>query len=341
MVFLLRKTNNCLVAVLIVFVKIPVFRYSLLFTFIVLLKYQIHLKKYLTMLNFFSNKKNNDASNSGSNELKKELDEREQRWYTFLKKLEERYDELIAEINVEAPKIYEEDSDTYKRAYLRFKSGMEGQLDMIRRKAQDTAQAQIHTAYNAWDVSILSPDYRILSDWRIRCLDCHNAWDERIYAKREAAFKAIERQEEMSLEEKYADILREYENLKEKFGCVKCGSALSIDKLYTIAAYITCPYCQTQNTFEPGAKMRNLPNIARPLAEQRVKTFHNEYLQNTYTGRYDDIGALREGKANEIKYYQKYLRAMFDEMNKILPDQQTQNEAFYERLLSDYKRTNS
>jgi len=40
------------------------------------------------------------------------------------------------------------------------------------------------------------------------------------------------------------------------------------------------------------------------------------------------------------KLYQHYLRAMFDEWNKINPDMEQEHEKFYTRLLNEYKTEN-
>ena len=53
--------------------------------------------------------------------------------------------------------------------------------------------------------------------------------------------------------------------------------AIEIEKIFLIETYISCPYCQTQNTFAPSTQARNLQNIARGLAEQRTAHLYEEF----------------------------------------------------------------
>ena len=48
----------------------------------------------------------------------------------------------------------------------------------------------------------------------------------------------------------------------------------------------------------------------------------------------------QELKDKAPKLYQHYLRAMFDEWNKINPDMEQEHEKFYTRLLNEYKTEN-
>lgn len=288
------------------------------------------------MFNLFGGK-NNTAEEKAQME---QLNALETRWSTFLIKLEEKYDEVIEAIEMEAPQIYKEDEDQFKRAYQRFKSGMEGQLTNIQKKAYETKDKQILTYYNSHDYGAMHPSHDALYEWRSRCLDLHNKWENRINAKRNAVFAKIE-QQTTDLEAQYTSILNEYEAIKNKFKCKQCSSPLSIDTIYFISTYITCPSCRTQNTFEPGTQIRTLEHIARPLAEQRTKHLHQQYEQHIYNGPHDNSEQRRKGKEIETAYYEKYLRAMFNEMNRIIPEKHKQNEQFYERLLADYKQYNS
>ncbi|GAA6768085.1 hypothetical protein AAFH68_40370 [Flavobacterium sp. CGRL1] len=72
-------------------------------------------------------------------------------------------------------------------------------------------------------------------------------------------------------------ILDEYETIKNKFNCTQCGGNIEIEKIFLIETYISCPYCQTQNTFAPSTLGRNLQNIAKELAEQRTAHLYDAY----------------------------------------------------------------
>lgn len=84
---------------------------------------------------------------------------------------------------------------------------------------------------------------------------------------------------------------------------------------------MTCAYCGTQNTFLPSTGAQLVLHRARSLAEQRTA-----HLLKIYESSDPKQPAL----------YRQYLRAMFDEWNKIVPDMAAENEKFYHRLLKDY-----
>lgn len=289
------------------------------------------------MFNLFSGNKNKQSSEESSSMLQ-ELAVIEQRWYTFLSKLEEKYDEVLAAFEAEAPSLYRQDEDYAKRAYHRFESGMDGQLTAIRKKMQDTADVQIRAIYEKYGVNVLSTAHSSVYEWRNRCLDAERQWEDRTNAKRNAAFAKIAETVNEDLEVQYSNILAAYEQIRNKFTCTQCRCKLTIDKIYFISTYIACPACNTQNTFEPGTQIRTLEWLARPLAEHRTKHLYEQYQHHVYNGRHDDKAAYTQGKGAEFMYYEKYMRAMFDEMNNILPDKREQNELFYQRMLTDQKR---
>ncbi len=243
--------------------------------------------------------------------------ELETRWNTFLGKLEEKADELIAGIRTEGKILWQDKADVYHQTYYRFRSGMQGQLKSIYSKARDTYEAQIqHQGYHL--------------------ITAYHRWEERIRQKEDAAVSEAESED---LELQYQEILAEHAAIKDKFSCIQCGGKLVLDKIYFITTYIKCDQCQTQNTFEPSTMAKSLEGLSKPLAEQRCKHLYHEYRQHVHHPRYDDP-QKRAKKEAEVAYYQKYLRGVFDEVHKIVPDLKVQNEKFYERLMEEYRRDN-
>jgi hypothetical protein len=302
-----------------------------------------------------------EESNPAVAAFKQQLDTLEQRWYSFLGKLEEKYDELVTAIETEGPKTYLEDTDPYKRAFYRFQSGMNGQLDGIRKKAYDTCDVQIRDFYASNKPAISDPAFDLLHNWRNRCMDAHSDWEERIEAKKSAVWESVKIVDDPEV--KYAAILAEYDHIKDKFTCKQCGSPLTIDKIFFISTYITCPACQTQNTFEPSTQARGLEHLARELAEKRTasllaaynaeKNLEHELYNEIHQTKYSNLpDAAKKTKIAELEnrmkqaaqdapdMYRRYLRAMFDEWNKIIPDLKEQNEKFYERQLADFNKMN-
>jgi hypothetical protein len=246
------------------------------------------------------------------------INELETRWNTFLGKLEEKANELIEGIRTEGKTLWQDKADVYHQTYYRFRSGMQGQLRSIYTKARDTYEANIQ------------------QQGRHQLATIYHEWEERIRQKEEEAINEAETED---LELKYQEILAEHALIKDTFSCIQCGGKLVLDKIYFITTYIKCDHCQTQNTFEPSTMAKSLEGLSKPLAEQRCKHLYNEYQQHVLHPRYDDP-QKRVKKETEAAYYQKYLRGVFDEVHKIVPDLKTQNEKFYERLMEEYRRDN-
>lgn len=245
------------------------------------------------------------------------MTELETRWNTFLGKLEEKANELIEGIRTEGKILWQDKADVYHQAYYRFRSGMQGQLRSIYTKAHDTYEAQVRP--NSYELAV-----------------SYHEWEERIRRREEDAVKEAETED---LELRYQEILAEHAAIKDKFSCTQCGGKLVLDKIYFITTYIKCDHCQTQNTFEPSTMAKSLEALSKPLAEQRCKHLYAEYQQHVLHPRSDDP-QRRAKKETEVLYYQQYLRGVFNEIHKIVPDLEAQNERFCERLLEEYRRDN-
>ncbi|MNY25159.1 hypothetical protein D3C86_1589200 [compost metagenome] len=150
------------------------------------------------------------------------------------------------------------------------------------------------------------------------CFDRHHHFETRI---NEAISLLRSSEEKHDLEKAYREQLAEFERIKDKFICKQCGGKMSIPKMFFIATYIQCHFCQTQNTYTPSTEMQMIFHQARSLAEQRTAQLLQLY---------------EESKPKNPVLYQQYLRSMFDEWNKITPDTAAENERFYQRLLKDH-----
>lgn len=286
-----------------------------------------------------------------------ELQESQQRWFAFLEKLEAKMEELATAAIPELKQLLEEDEDLYKRTFHRVYAGVRGQLNNIREKARDTFEEKINRIYYDLNsqVSVLSKHHDLLSDFRTACSDRHNEFERKF----EHWSDQIEKTQERDLEIEYQKILNEFETIKDKFSCKQCGGNITIDKIFLIETYISCPYCQSQNTFAPSTQARMLQNIARGLAEQRTvhlyEAFETEnnkerelYHQchelslskihqtdsrvlNEINTKMDQLEIDRQNVIqNAPKLYQVYVRAMYDEWNKITPDLKEHNEKMYQ-----------
>ena len=248
-----------------------------------------------------------------------ELRDNHKRWFVFLDKLEEKMDELGRAAVPELIAAMREDADPYHRVHYNMLLGVKGQYHHIRGKAHQVLEEKVAGFFNfkVGQQAFGSEFYQLLQDFYDDCTGRYETFEEKYLSW----LDLLDETGTQDLERQYQAILHEYEEIKDRFCCKQCGAQLSIPKLFFINSYIGCPYCHTQNTFEPSMQAKQLEHLGRSLAEQRTK-----HLLKAY-----------EADKNPASY-ERYLREMFDEWNKIVPDLQSQNERFYERMLEDFRR---
>jgi hypothetical protein len=303
--------------------------------------------------------------NSGSESLPEwfaTLEESKERLFLFLDKLESKMEELCTAAIPELKELLANDEDLYKRTFHRVYAGVNGQLSNIRQKARDVYDEKINDLYDTIksEVSVLDPHYDLLSNFRNECSERYNKAFEEKY---EYWHNQLEKSQERDLEIEYQKILMEYNAIKNNFNCKQCGGNITIEKIFFIDTYIACSHCQTQNTFEPSSQARNLQNFARNLAEQRAAHLHDAYQieknkeRELYHKKHElDLSTIHEKDKKVLaaiqvqmdelenqrqeaiktapKLYQIYLRAMFDEWNKITPDLKEHHEKLYENQIN-------
>ena len=297
-----------------------------------------------------------------------QLQETKERWFAFLDKLEIKLQEFCESV---IPALQEQVNETEnfdEWGYDRVKAGVLGQLENIRQKAYNTYEEKVTVLYDTLreDISVMSPHYQLLANFRNECSErYHNNFNYK-YNSWQDAVKAIVPVKDN--EAKYQSILNDYEKIKHSFSCTQCGGGITIDKIFFISAYITCPFCQTQNTFEPGSQARELEFLGRELAEERTASLLQEHftvsekseeLLHQIRQTRSDIKfesnmhakdalqqqlqqlekSYKEANKVSVEKYEYYLRKMFDEWNSIVPGLAAQNDKFYERMLQDFRRT--
>ncbi|SFE58377.1 hypothetical protein SAMN05518672_1089 [Chitinophaga sp. CF118] len=269
------------------------------------------------MFDFFKKKYDNPM-------LAEEMRETQERWFVFLQKLEERMEEVCEAAIPQLKEIFEEDTDPYKRAHGRMLAGLLGQVRQMRSKANEVREQKIIDFTHAAEASfpsITSPGgssyYNMLYKFKEACYERHRVFEENVMRYEDLLQKAAG---EPDLETPYRKLLEEFEKTKDRFVCSQCSGNITIPKLFVIATYVTCPHCQTQNTFHPSTEAQMVLHNARSLAEQRTAALLKEY---------------ESGDPKDPVLYRQYLRAMFNEWNSIVPDMAEENEKFHERLLKD------
>ena len=191
----------------------------------------------------------------------------EQRFRVFIEKLTERAESLAEETRGAIQEIYDEDADPYKRSFGNFLMGVKGQFKGIIDKAEEVFKQQIKPHALSF-LKTQTPEGELQEEWFRKIHDDFEKWKDKM---RDLA-ESIENQvKKPSAEEKLREIVEEYNAVKDKFHCSQCGANLEIKELYFISTYITCPYCQTQNTFVPSDKMRGFEFVAKDFAEEKTR----------------------------------------------------------------------
>lgn len=303
----------------------------------------------------FSNKNNNPELQA----LQTEIDETQTRFFAFVEKLELRMKEFAEASIPELTALNATDTDNYKQGYHRMKSAVMGQLDSIRQKGNDVLEEKV----DYFQTIAYHQKRDAFFDFRTQCNQRLDQF-EKLY---DHYRKDIEATDQEDFEIAYQKILNEFEQIKNKFSCVQCGSPISIDKMYFTTTYLACPTCQTQNTYEPSTQAKGLEQLGRSLAEQRTAHLLKSYEkasamdQELYLQKHQLEVSLFNEKDKKViaektiqiealakqrqdlensrpMMYQTYLRAMFDEWNKINPAMQQEHEKFYTRLLNEHQK---
>jgi hypothetical protein len=291
------------------------------------------------------NKKDN--SNSQSAEWLPQIQENQQRFFDFLDKLEIKMQELTDAAIPELTEMRNSAEENFKMDFRRMKSGIDGQLENIRKKVYDVHDEKILDLYNEikQDFSPKDKDRNVLDTFRNECRSRYNLFEEKYQAAREA----IDATDYEDYEIAYQKVLDEYAAIKDKFHCKQCGSPISIEKIFFINVHLTCSACQTQNTFEPSTQAKMVQHFAQDLAHQRAAVLYEKYKIEAEKERlyYHEmhplklslhfekdskikaeteakIADLEEKRQESIKntplYKKVYLQKKFAEWKKITPD---------------------
>lgn len=306
------------------------------------------------------------------NKLISRLTEIETRWFEFTVKLEQRMKELVEASVPELKDLYQNDKDHYKSAYYNLLNGIVGQLNSIQEKADEVEEANVSGQFDKLEDRIESMDDDELSDFFDKLRDRCSERADQLEAKVDHWIEKVKECGVEDFEVKYQEIMDEYNLIKDKFCCKQCGSPVALDRIYFITTHITCPSCQTQNTFEPSSRAGELDHVGLQLAEQRTYPLLNAYEKEEDKEReiYDKIHVLeiekigcelagnenriaeidsriaelerarKECIANAPGLYETYLKAKFEEWIRLVPELEEQNRKVYESWLSYFRKKN-
>ncbi|MDR2638225.1 MAG: hypothetical protein LBC09_00125 [Helicobacteraceae bacterium] len=288
-------------------------------------------------------------------DLRNQITQQQSRWLLFIDKLTARAKELYEPARAELTALRKSDNDPYKTLTNKVLSGVCGQLGSIRKKAYDAHEKEIIDFYYCLkdEIAMTHPLFDTLYAFRTICLERFGELEKMLLYMEQS----LREDAEADLEDEYNKIIDDFNKTKENLRCSQCGHSLPIDRVFFIAVHIACPACGAQNTLEPGSQARSLQFIANDLAAKRSKPLleasqqakdeERDLYAKAHSMKLDAIHKDDKAKAavkKEIELidaererliarsrelYDKYLRAVCDEMNKIIPDFKDHHEKVY------------
>lgn len=243
----------------------------------------------------------------------------QERWDTFLAKIEERFHDLLGQAKTVLPSMLEfQDYDTlpFGNAW----GGISRQAKELIWKIQDTWQEKVAPAFD--EVINQSDEFYALH---------HKSYYKEIHYP--AMEKGLELADRLEKELKryetsiFAEAARKLQaqaqkGLADSFSCTQCQAPLPVRQQFYRAYFHTCDYCRTVNTFEPGTLARNVEHFAlRPLAEETALEEYFLYtdLEQAYRRQRSDRPAVI-GRDEVLKAYENYMRKYLDACVEIIPE---------------------
>lgn len=219
-----------------------------------------------------------------------------QRWDVFLKKIEERFNQIMTEARAGCEALFDQ-SQMDPIPITNAMTGVKGQLFDLKRKIDDTWHEKVEPAMEQAGVGGKEMDRQRergtdLSDWMEIEFD-----HTEILVFADAARK-IRSAAQLSMD--------------KQFLCTQCRAELPIPDDIFIAVHVTCQFCNTVNTYEPGTIVRMIDFCAHHLAQEaawekwlvlkKVERVRDHSRETT-------LSMLKAIERASIDYWTTYLKA--------------------------------
>ncbi|WP_282089820.1 hypothetical protein [Aquimarina algiphila] len=231
--------------------------------------------------------------------------ETQNRWDGFLKKIKERFQEVLEKTEAALPVLFEAtdfETTTFSNAW----QGIYSQASDLIYKIDDTWDEKVEEAFENAGVDFGSDQFNKERDkgfhTRFDLEQKLKSYEVKIFA--DAAKKLVQEVKD---------------TLSKDFCCTQCQAKLPVKDNFFRSYYSTCEYCQTVNTFEPGTKARNIEHFAvHALGEEAALEhyLHHEelkfqnYLKSKEIYKKEELDAI----------YQKYVETYLKKRIEIIPD---------------------
>lgn len=175
-----------------------------------------------------------------------------QRWDGFLKKIEERFAQIVAEAIAGCDALFDQ-SQMDPIPITNAMTGVKGQLFDLQRKIDETWNEKVEplleqSGLKEHEIDRLRKRGRDLYDKMALEFD-HT--EIRVFADAARKIYAVAKQ-----------------SMDKQFLCTQCRAELPIPDNIFISVHVSCQFCNTVNTYEPGTIVRMIDFCAHHLAQE-------------------------------------------------------------------------
>ena len=250
------------------------------------------------------------------------LQDTQQRWDSFLKKIKDRFHETLQKSETVLPLLFEAtdfETTTFQNAW----QGIYSQALDLTTKIHDVWDEKVEDAFSDAGLDE-NPDQ----------LDIERNKGYHTKFELEQELRSYEVRIFAEAAKKLTALVKEV--LSKDFSCTQCQAPLPVKDNFYRSYYSTCHYCQTVNTFEPGSKARNVEHFAINALGEEAGLSHQLQYEKL---RFENYLSYRDIHSKEIlvAQYEKYIKAYLKKRIEIIPDYQERYEKDLEAKLSFIK----
>lgn len=233
------------------------------------------------------------------------FNETQNRWDGFLKKIKDRFEEILGKTEAVLPLLFEAtdfETTTFHNAW----QGIYSQANELIWKIDSTWEDKVEEAFEDAGAEFGSNKFIQERDkgyqTKFELEQKLKSYEVKIFA--DAAKKLFEEVKD---------------TLSKDFCCTQCQAKLPVKDNFFRSYYSTCEYCQTVNTFEPGTKARNIEHFAiHALGEEAALEHYLHYEELKFQNHVQDSEPY--GKEELTPLYQKYVETYLKKRIEIIPD---------------------
>ncbi len=231
--------------------------------------------------------------------------ETQNRWNGFLKKIEDRFKEVLEKTEAALPLLFEAtdfETTTFNNAW----QGIYSQASDLIYKIDDVWYEKVGETFE--DAGIEFNSNQFIQER-----------NKGFYTKFDLEQKLKSYEVKIFAEAAKMLVKKVKDTLSEDFCCTQCQAKLPVKDNFFRSYYSTCEYCQTVNTFEPGTKARNVEHFAiHALGEEAALEHYLQYEQLKFQNYLEDREV--NGKDHLTMQYRKYVEAYLKKRIEIIPD---------------------